>query len=345
MQSWIRPFDHPLRALVKSFIAWKILLLLIAACSPGPGYDTSTSLALSGSRPHAEAELPPLLHGLVSKLMRWDAIYFVKVANRGYLFEQEWAFGWGFTRVIALCTAGKNSGHSTSQRCVLTRRGLERLGLVRYEGLEGLVGIFIAHTAHLLSVFVLFNLTQAFFPSPTPEFAFTAAFLHILSPAGLFLSAPYAESSCALLTFSGCLLFTKSVPSKGQSTPVQDLLVLASGLVFGMATTFRSNGILNGLLLLEEALRILLQLKYGFHMATIRRLGATGLGGLSVAAGFLLPQYLAYSEYCTIADTDALRPWCGKFMPSIYTFVQEHYWYVSGLILSPVGIRHLSNIN
>jgi len=192
-----------------------------------------------------------------------------------------------------------------------------------------LVGICIAHISHLLSVLVLFNLTLTVFPLSSSAIAFTAASLHVLSPAGLFLSAPYAESSCALLSFAGCLLFVKGAAKEGQ-TGAQDLFILASGILFGVATTFRSNGVLNGLLLLEEAFRTLGRLKDGPQLATIRHLIATGMGGLCVAAGLLTPQYIAFSEYC--GDLTRSRPWCQRTLPSIYTFVQEHYWYVSASI-------------
>lgn len=90
--------SRPIRTLVGLFLCWKLVLLLVASCSPGPGYDTSAGLADSSSR----EELPVVLRHLVSKLLRWDAVYYVKVAERDYLFEQEWAFGWGFTRAIAI---------------------------------------------------------------------------------------------------------------------------------------------------------------------------------------------------------------------------------------------------
>jgi phosphatidylinositol glycan class V len=80
-------------------------LLVIAAVAPGPGYDTSTGLAAS---PDESGRLPAVLHHILEKLTRWDAIYFVKVADRGYLYEQEWAWGWGFTRAIALGVAGEH---------------------------------------------------------------------------------------------------------------------------------------------------------------------------------------------------------------------------------------------
>jgi phosphatidylinositol glycan class V len=209
----------------------------------------------------------------------------------------------------------------------LTGTALEKAGAPHYDDLEGLIAVVIAHTAHLLSVPVLFRLTSAVFAEPSAWLAFTAASLHIISPAGLFLSAPYAESSCALLSFVGCLLFTKSLGGNGPVTASHDVLVLLSGVFFGIATTFRSNGILNGLLLLEEALRILWSFKHGVRVSSFRRLIATGLGGLSVAVGFLLPQYIAYTEYCGDSGINT-RTWCKRTLPSIYTFVQDHYWYV-----------------
>jgi len=190
--------------------------------------------------------------------------------------------------------------------------------------LEALVAIFLAHIAHLLSVLLLFDLSLAVFPGSPRSFAFTAALLHTISPAALFLSAPYAESSCALLSFAGYLLFVKSLSHNGQSA-THDLYLLLSGVLFGAATTFRSNGILSGLLLLEEALRTLSLLRYDRRMAVLGRLVAAGLGGMAVALGFVLPQYIAYREYCQSLDI-APRAWCDKPLPSIYTFVQNHYW-------------------
>ena len=110
MQSRIFLSNRPIRTLVLSFFTWKTLLLIIAAASPGPGYDTSASLLKPNRRSseNLDGELLPALRYLVERLTRWDAIYFIRTANRGYLFEQEWAFGWGFSRIIALCTAGED---------------------------------------------------------------------------------------------------------------------------------------------------------------------------------------------------------------------------------------------
>ena len=110
------PESNPIRTLFYVFVIWKLLILFIATLSPGLGYDTSTVLLLGDDGPFGP---PPATDGGqvqewlsrgklrgVDKLVRWDAIYFAKIAERGYLFEQEWAFGWGFTRLIALLSRG-----------------------------------------------------------------------------------------------------------------------------------------------------------------------------------------------------------------------------------------------
>lgn len=99
-----RPLDSPHQSLLYLFVAYKTLILLIALCSPGPGYDTSASLlALPASD---GSYVTALLELLAEKLTSWDAIYFTTVARRGYLHEQEWAFGWGWTSLISFFSSG-----------------------------------------------------------------------------------------------------------------------------------------------------------------------------------------------------------------------------------------------
>lgn len=81
--------QRPLSALCISWAMWKCLLLLVVMLCPGHGYDTSTGLTMDGD------SLLPL-----RKLTRWDAIYFVKIAQRGFVHEQEWAFGTGHISLL-----------------------------------------------------------------------------------------------------------------------------------------------------------------------------------------------------------------------------------------------------
>ena len=98
-----------IRLLVVLFCIWKVLLFSIIVLAPGPGYDTSSTLLVdAGSSvvPAKETQqvatsVPPVL-----KFVRWDAIYFTQITRRGYVFEQEWAFGPGFPTVVGLFQRG-----------------------------------------------------------------------------------------------------------------------------------------------------------------------------------------------------------------------------------------------
>ncbi|KAI1380084.1 glycosyltransferase family 76 protein [Hypoxylon crocopeplum] len=295
---------NPVPSLIGSFLAWKTLLLAIAVgSSVGPAYDTSSTLLSSEITSSNES-----IFDLATKLTRWDSIYFIQASRRGYLFEQEWAFGSGLPTVISFLT-----------------QLLSSVGVKAYSSLEPLVGIFVAHTSHLLSVLALYQLGLVVWKNQ--RLSFIAALLHILSPAGLFLSAPYAESTFAFLSFTGCLFLAKGLLGQ-KRTFAHDVSLVASGMWFGFASTFRSNGLLNGI---PFAVALAQELSAPPTISSIRRRCALIIGGLAIAIGFIAPQLVAYQTFCTIPSRTKLRPWCTSRFPSIYSFVQERYWDVGFL--------------
>ncbi|KAG9516636.1 DUF409 domain protein, partial [Aureobasidium melanogenum] len=268
-----------IRALACLFVVWKLLLLCVAYASPGPGYDTSTTLLLARAQPSVTENtfLEDFAKQLVTNLVRWDALYFVSVARRGVIFEQEWAWGWGYTKFLGLVS--KVLPGASSQPPLFV---------------QAYAGVLISHVAHLLSVFVLYGLVNRLPITDEPQrrkVAFIAACLHIFSSAGLFLSAPYSESLFSLLNFFGVFVHAGipcESPLEGYGTDSLSRLLL-SGASFGLATTVRSNGM-------------------------------------------LLPQYMAYQDYCVAPSSHSnLRPWCSRSLPSVYSWVQEHYWNVGFL--------------
>ncbi|TGJ85037.1 hypothetical protein E0Z10_g3747 [Xylaria hypoxylon] len=295
---------HPLRSLTCIFLAWKIFLFAIALGSGvSPAYDTSSTLLSTTRATYHESAFD-----LATRLTRWDAIYFVQASRRGYLFEQEWAFASGLPTVISFLAK------------VLVNSGVQQ-----HETLESFIGIFVASVSHLLSAFVLYKLGLAVWKNS--RVSLVAAVLHILSPAGLFLSAPYSESSYALLSFMGYLFFAKAVLSD-RRTLAHDVSLVASGLWFAFAVNFRSNGMLNGILFAVELFREILLPPTA---NSIRRRLALIAAGSAIAIGFVVPQIVAYRTYCYNVVDSELRPWCTRRLPSIYTFVQEHYWNVGFL--------------
>jgi phosphatidylinositol glycan class V len=190
-------------------------------------------------------------------------------------------------------------------------------------------GVVVSNVCHLLSVLVLHRLlTVVVGPQQQRQIPLVASILHILTPASLFLSAPYAEAMFSLLNFTGMLYYAQSRALGDKHPSVrEDVYKLSAGLFFGVATMARSNGLLSGLILLYDVARYSPQaISMRLSMHDLRRIVVTCVSGTFVALGFVLPQVLAYTTYCgQAADLDA-RPWCNKSIPSIYSWVQSHYW-------------------
>ena len=287
---------RPLGSLALIFVSWKIFLLAIAlGASVGPDYDTSTSLFFD--RVYGNRIAVP---SLAQRLTRWDALYFVHAARNGKLYEQEWAFGIGQSGLVS---------------------GL--LSLVPNLALdvpEPLVGIAIANLSHLLSVLVFYKLTALV--SSDRRLAYVASILHVISPGGLFLSAPYAESPFSCLSFLGTWLFALSYKHR-HSTVKHGLSLVAAGIAFGLSCLFRSNGLAYGLLFAVETLRSLISFFQKPGVSSLLSIVFPVVGGLYIALGFAAPQVMAWMRYC---GDFPLRTWCLSTPPSIYGFVQEYYW-------------------
>ena len=193
-----------------------------------------------------------------------------------------------------------------------------------------LIGIIASSVCHLLSVLVLYRLlTVVLEPQRRQIIPFIAAVLHILTPASLFMCAPYAEAMFSFLNFAGMLFYAQSrtMAETGKSSFEEDLLKISSGLFFAVATLMRSNGLLSGTIFLYDVARYvprLMSLQLSVH--DVRRVTVTCVAGVLIALGFTGPQYLAYVEFCYRGSGAGTRPWCEKSVPSIYTWVQSHYW-------------------
>lgn len=160
--------------------------------------------------------------------------------------------------------------------------------------------------------------------------ALVTASLHIVGPAGMFLSAPYAESLFSFLNFFGFWLYSKTLirDRSEMSGIIRGVLMLFTGINFGVATTVRGNGLLSGLILVYDAVRsVSLILCSCDSKHNIQVLISVCLSGGLMACIATLPQYLAYSEYCHAGSTgEDGRPWCSQLIPSIYAWVQKEYW-------------------
>jgi phosphatidylinositol glycan class V len=204
--------------------------------------------------------------------------------------------------------------------------GIPEFGLWRYI----VAGIVLSNACHLLSVLVLYQLLTITVGSGLRhQIAFIGAILHVMTSASLFLCAPYTEAPFSLLNLAGMLLYVQS-RALARTRPCsarEDAYKLGSGIAFAFGTLMRSNGLLSGLILLYDVARYLprvVSMQITAH--DVRRVAVTCMSGVMVALGYAWPQYLAYTEFCTGDGALDGPPWCNKNVPSIYSWVQSHYW-------------------
>lgn len=106
----------------------------------------------------------------------------------------------------------------------------------------------------------------------------------------------------------------------------RDSTVLLAGVMFGLAATVRGNGILSGAIFLYDFVIVAYAwLWNGVTLDSGRRGLSLVLGGLLVGAGAFIPQWQAFNVFCQ-DGTVQTRPWCQMLVPSIFNFVQTHYW-------------------
>jgi phosphatidylinositol glycan class V len=206
---------------------------------------------------------------------------------------------------------------------------------------HALTDVAISHISHLGAVLALYSSVQRIIPSNITvkrRIAFTAACLHIISPAGLFLSSPYGESTFAFTAFVGLFCYIRALEQYYKSAGDPSELTSAawtvlSGFFFAVSTLIRSNGLLHGTIFLVDAIHTIHSLSAqckGLRdtLRSIRLLSVIFAGSL-IAVAFALPQAIAYAEFCTASDSS--RPWCARTIPSIYSWVQKEYWNVGFL--------------
>lgn len=192
-----------------------------------------------------------------------------------------------------------------------------------------LAGIVVSHLCHYLSVLLLYRLTRTVFEKGryNSNLPLLSAALHIISPAGVFLSAPYGEAPFSFVNFLGFYIYVLALKHDREGALLRrDVEFVVAGCVFAVATTVRSNGILGGILFAYDALSGALEVVQtrNLKVSTLRRLVFVVIGGAVIPLGTVGPQYFAYSAYCQSSTSP--RSWCFKTIPSIYTWVQSHYW-------------------
>lgn len=195
------------------------------------------------------------------------------------------------------------------------------------------LGAALSNLCHLRSVLFVYELSATVFheSSGNSSVHVAIAALHIINPAGAFLLSPYSEALFSSLNILGFKLYLGGLRNYHDGSNFHaEIQCLAAGAVFGIATTVRSNGLLSGTLFLyDAAFTVISLLVDNLSVKRCRRLMVICIGGCFIALGAVIPQYGVYVRYCTFDTGYGTRPWCNNYVPSIYAWVQGHYWYES----------------
>jgi phosphatidylinositol glycan class V len=236
--------------------------------------------------------------------LKWDAVYFVAIAKRGYLVENELAFYPGFPILIRAVSA-------------VTRLSCELVSLV-------LPSIF-----YVLSSIVLYRLTTRVFNSS--EFAYRTSLFWCISPISVFSFAPYTESLFAFCSFLGMLTWLQSklfftVICFVSAAAVRSNGVFLSGFFCWsfLSHVFPISGRASGIF--ASFFRSFADFKPNF------RFGLIGLASICFAPSAVFA-FFANSKFCPGCE------WCGS---SHYGYVQTKYWNVG--FLTYWSIRQIPNL-
>ncbi|KAJ2800144.1 ER membrane glycoprotein subunit of the GPI transamidase complex-like protein [Coemansia guatemalensis] len=263
-------------------------------------YDASAQLVL-GSGGLLPVQAVRLLARIV---MRWDAFYFVHIADVGYVYEQEHAFFPLLPMLMRLVTS-----------TVLA----PLVGLVGRQATLVLAGAAISSACFVLATTTLYDLGRATLHNE--RMAYVAALLFVWAPSNMFMSAVYTESLFAWLVFTALLHIARHQHFRAS------LWLCASSLC-------RSNGVAYaGFIVWDLLVRREAWGDTACGRRTLMRVARAAIAVAVSVLGFVAFQIYGHRTHClqTLHPDTGLRPYCGGFPATVYGFVQDAYWDVGFL--------------
>uniref|UniRef100_H2YY96 GPI mannosyltransferase 2 n=1 Tax=Ciona savignyi TaxID=51511 RepID=H2YY96_CIOSA len=229
---------------------------------------------------------------------KWDAKYFVYIAEHGYETENTFAFFpllptscWGIASAFRLVS------HVLSfHTCCL------------------LSAYWLNTNAFIWAAVAIYDLTMLVFHDK--KFAFLASLCFSCNPASIFFSSCYTESLFALFLFKGLISLLHNKMG-------------LSSLWFALASCTRSNGTINAGFIAFYSLKTALDNKIT-GLDLIKHFLKHFIYCLIVLVPFCLFNLYGYVKFCTKyyeKDPNISPPvWCNNSLPSIYNYIQKHNW-------------------
>lgn len=256
-------------------VLWRSLL------SP---YDTSASInpsCLTSEISDGQVLFPRVASALEASIV-WDSVYFVRIAQCGYEYEQSYAF----LPLLPICI-------SFMSRTVFA----PFVPLVGERAVLALSGYVLNNIAFVFTALYLYRLSVLILNDTKP--ALRASILFCFNPASIFYSSIYSESLYALLSIGGLYSFIHGANN-------------TATFWFALSGAARSNGVLNagyfGFQMMHRAYYAIVLKKHAFGVLWMFVLGV--LRCLCIFLPFLLFQAYGYHNICSGHHEDGMRPWC-----------------------------------
>ena len=326
-------------ALLSRALVWAVSFV---ASQLVTSYDTSTSIVYPGEDPSvvgAQTLTDAVVWRCFGQFARWDAAYFLRIAEVGYEYEKVHAFGPGLPALIAAVRRVTGLAWLDTPS---TLGGKDVVLHVRSSLL--LAGTLVSLVAFVGAAVAMYELSRVVLKNEKQSYL--AAVLFCFNPASIFMSAVYTESAFACFSFFGMLCFELGIEtSLKKITSCRGVSFEFLGVsLFFAATAVRSNGIvLAGFIVYfffkrylwficaSNILRVpnhpAVNATWELQRSLLGFLKHATFLWMSTAPYFLVLEY-ARSLYCNghadTAVTSPDRPWCAN--SNIYAFVQKEYW-------------------
>lgn len=249
-------------------------------------------------------------------LRRWDAEYFLHIAEYGYTYENTLAF----YPLFPIFVGG------------VTNLLLRVITFISFRELALLVAVVLNFCFFIRSAVTLNNLSNLVLKSQWKSKV--AVILFCFNPASIFFTAPYSESLYSWLSFSSMELVLKGS--------------LTCSIPLALSVLTRSNGLLNlGYLIFFNIKR------FCFKPLSFINWISFAISVFIVFFQFGIFQTYIYNLFCIKKDfrfaghiikyaikenlvlagnkTDLSSPWCLNTVPMAYSYIQSQYWDVGFL--------------
>ncbi|KAM1307390.1 uncharacterized protein LOC126593182 isoform X2 [Malus sylvestris] len=301
------PKLHHEATVIRSAIQSRLLVLTLILLwrTLLSSYDTSAPI-----NPDCLSTIPAqknvLFHSLGSAIessIVWDGVYYVRIAECGYEYEQTYAF----FPLLPLCM-------SFLSRTVLA----PLVPVIGQRAVLGLSGYVINNIGFVFGAVYLYRLSVVILKDQ--EAAVRASLLFCFNPASIFYSSIYSETLFALFSVGGLYHLISG----------KDVIAV---LWFALSGFSRSNGVLNAgyfcFQTMHQAYDAVFLRKRPF--LALQAVVGGALRCICIFVPFIAFQAYGYNNLCLGHLPSDMRPWCNARVPLLYNYIQSHYWGVGFL--------------